>query len=112
MGASVVLVMEISIDKRRVPPYILWRLPPDISEAASILAPKSSGDNYESRFSRLSLLRPPPLGHAVHRLPRPTDDRARRHDRERRTALDPTRPPLQPGEPQLGRQRVPRHLRK
>jgi EmrB/QacA subfamily drug resistance transporter len=33
--------------------------------------------------------RPPPLGGADRRLPGPADDRARRHDRERRAAVDP-----------------------
>ena len=56
-------------------------------------------------------VRPPPLGRARRRLPRAADDRARRDDRERRAALDPARPRLQPGEPDLGRQRLPGHVR-
>ena len=51
------------------------------------------------------------MGLAVRRLPGPADDRARRHDRECRAAVDPERPPLQPVEPVVGRQRLPRHLR-
>jgi hypothetical protein len=31
---------EIFLDKRRDPPYSFWRIPPDISEVASILHQK------------------------------------------------------------------------
>ena len=41
----------------------------------------------------------------------PADDRARRDHRQRRPALDPERPRLHPGEPDLGRQRLPDRLR-
>ncbi len=44
------------------------------------------------------------LGHA--------DDRARRDDRERRAALDPGRSWFLPGQPRLGRQRLPDRLRR
>ena len=39
------------------------------------------------------------------------DDRARHDDRERRPAIDPARARLQPGNPHLGHQRIPRHVR-
>ena len=55
--------------------------------------------------------RPPPVDDPDRRLLRAADDRPRRHDRERRPAVDPARPRLQPGGPDLGRQRLPGHLR-
>ena len=65
----------------------------------------------EPRLPSAPDVRPPPLGSAVRGLPRAADDRARCDHRERRAAVDPARPPLHPGEPDLGRQRLPRHVR-
>ena len=52
------------------------------------------------------------VARALGALPRRPDDRAGRHDRERRPSLDPGRPRLLADVAGLGRERVPAHLRR
>src|SRR4051812_43436711 len=55
--------------------------------------------------------RPPALDRSLRRLSRSADDHPGHDDRQRRPALDPEGPGLQPVEPHLGDRRLPDHLR-
>ena len=59
----------------------------------------------------LARQRPPPLDRPRGRLPGAAHDRPRHDDRQRRAAGDPARPALHPGQPHLGHQRLPDHVR-
>ena len=56
--------------------------------------------------------RPKPLARPLRPVPGEPDDRPRRHDRERRAAVDPRRPRLLRDVARVGRERVPAHVRR
>ena len=56
-------------------------------------------------------IRQPPLDRARRRLPGDAHEHARRLGRQRRAARHPARPGHRPGRPDLGRQRLPDHVR-
>ena len=66
----------------------------------------------EARREGADYYRPQPLDSAVRPLRGRTDDRARRHGRERRPAVRAGRPRLLAVEPRLGRERVPDRVRR
>ena len=69
---------------------------------------REQGDRHDCR----SKDRPLPLVGAVRALRGHADDRPRRDDRERGTALHPGRPRLLAEQPRLGRERIPHRLRR
>ena len=118
-GSVVVLdaIEDISLDKPEGASAIVCirRYPPLSTGGLLQFTTKSPlpGTSYASSFSRFFNGRAgtPPLAGARGRVPRPADDRARHDHRERGPAGHPAGSPLHPGQPHLGRRRLPRDLR-